>query len=106
MLDFQPQLFPVGVDAFKPPLHAFVVLDQRPAIGKILTRQLDAFFFGRFGKVIHAAGNLIGTVVDGPLVGFFPKGFRFHAEFRNQAVVLHVAGAQRSVEVINQSDFG
>ena len=104
MLDFQPQLFPVGVDAFKPPLHAFVVLDQRPAIGKILTRQLDAFFFGGLHKIVHAARNLVGAVVDRPLVGLFPKRLRAHPELRNQHVILHIGRGERFVKVIYQRD--
>ena len=98
----------VGVDAAEPLLHARKEPDVASRLLERLAAQRQFARARRFEHLGHVGKRHVGVLLLGQRIGVVPELPVALADGGNEIVLLHVAGRQRTVEVVDQRrrDFG
>ena len=106
MLDLHTERFAEGVDARKPVLYARKKLDRASAGNKIVPAEADALFAALLDHRVHIGEQTVHAVFIAEAVGDAPELARRVAEGGNEAVVLHIGGAEGLIKVVKKGDDG
>ena len=106
MLDGQPEPFAAGVHARKPAFDAGVKLHVPAERDEVLAPHRAPARVRALEHQVHVREDAVHLLGFGELFRLFPELGRLHADLRDEAVFLHVLGAQRLVEIVQQRRDG
>ena len=106
MLHRYASLFTVAVNAFKPLLHAGMILNILAASHQRFTGQLRTGLPGLFHHTVHIGENGIHHFIPGNISGMPPKFRRLHTDAGNKGILLHITGAQRLIKIVHNRNNG
>ena len=94
----------VAVDAAEPVAHARIERDAPPRLLEGLAAQREPLGLRLLNHAGHVGEHHVGILLLGQRVGLRPELLVALAHGRNEVILLHVAGRERAVEIVNQGN--
>ena len=91
----------IGIYAVKPLCHTWIELYIATTLLKSLTTQRDTLCLRLTNHQRHIGQNLVSILLLSKVVCLTPKLLIALSDSRNKVVLLHIAGSQCAVKIVN-----